>query len=377
MEGNFYPIIDVHATWMAFNPIQGCPNKCRYCFLNGIGMTHKKPVVLCSEEEAVDKLLASPYYTPDFPICFFSQTDAFATPDNVKYVSNVMKILHERKVMNPRVFITKCEIPEWFIEECEEHEKSGEQFVFYMSYSGLDKDIEIGVNREKIKQNFINLHKHNQKIIHYWRPLLPQNSKKEQVLGMVEFVKKYAIASVIVGLKVQPNIIDNFDFWPEMLEVREEALNAECVWTKEAYDILFGENEKDIFGDYPVYQSNSCALALALGITDRNAFWKSYYCDCVNNCPSSQKEVCRKYYENLNADKIQEKVLNLLEKIGYNIENVQIILKDNNLHIENVELKQSDITYLTQVTHLKIIANKAGDDHYWNSSLANKGPLII
>lgn len=30
---NFYPIVDVHATWLVLNPIQGCPKKCKYCFL--------------------------------------------------------------------------------------------------------------------------------------------------------------------------------------------------------------------------------------------------------------------------------------------------------------------------------------------------------
>ena len=28
---NYYPIVDVHATWLVLNPIQGCPKKCRYC----------------------------------------------------------------------------------------------------------------------------------------------------------------------------------------------------------------------------------------------------------------------------------------------------------------------------------------------------------
>ncbi len=374
---NFYPIIDVHATWLAFNPVQGCPNKCRYCFLNGIGMTHKKPIVLCSAEEAVDKLLNSPYYLPDFPICFFSQTDAFATPDNIAYLTKVLQIMHERKILNPKIFITKCFIPIEFINLCEEYESCGEKFIFYLSYSGLENDIEIGINKEKIKQNFINLHNHNQKIIHYWRPLLPQNSSVSKIQEIIKFVKNYALASVIVGLKVQTNIIENFDFWPEMLNCKEKALNAECIWTKEAYEILFGDNEKQIFGDYPIFQSNSCALALALGITDRNAFWKSYYCEKVNNCPKLQKQRCKEYYEKIDKKSLLEKVKDILLKIGYDINNLKIELKENFLIIENIELMQRDLTYLTQVTHMKIKANKSKDDIYWNSSLANKKPVII
>lgn len=35
MEKNveFYPIVDMHSTWLVLNPIQGCPKKCKYCFL--------------------------------------------------------------------------------------------------------------------------------------------------------------------------------------------------------------------------------------------------------------------------------------------------------------------------------------------------------
>lgn len=374
---HFFPIIDVHATWMAFNPIQGCPKSCRYCFLNGIGMTKTKPIILASEEVAVNLLLNSPYYTPTFPICFFSQTDAFSTPDNINYVKNVLQILHEKNIKNPRIFITKCEIPIDFIELCECYEKYGEEFIFYLSYSGLEKDIEIGVDKEKIKQNFINLYKHNQKIIHYWRPLLPQNSRPELINEMIEFVRQYAIASVIVGLKVQSNIIDNFIFWPELMDNREEALNAECVWFKDSYKMIWGKGDFDLFKGYPVYQCNSCALALALKKVDRNAFYNSEYCLNINKCPEEQRKRCKNFYINIDSTKIKQDIINYFKKVNYDMDNLEIKLKNKTVYINGIELKQSDITYLTQLTHLKIITTKKADDYYWNSSLSNNKPLII
>ena len=39
-----YPIVDLHATWLVLNPIQGCPNRCKYCFLNGVQLTGVKPI---------------------------------------------------------------------------------------------------------------------------------------------------------------------------------------------------------------------------------------------------------------------------------------------------------------------------------------------
>lgn len=33
-ERVFTPVIDQHASWIAVNPVQGCPKHCAYCFLN-------------------------------------------------------------------------------------------------------------------------------------------------------------------------------------------------------------------------------------------------------------------------------------------------------------------------------------------------------
>ena len=58
----YYPIVDVHATWLVLNPIQGCPKNCRYCFLRERGLNQIKPTVLVSPEKAVEMLLKSKFY---------------------------------------------------------------------------------------------------------------------------------------------------------------------------------------------------------------------------------------------------------------------------------------------------------------------------
>ena len=58
-------IVDQHATWIAVNPVQGCPKGCSYCFLNERGQTAVRPEQLASPAETVDMLTASRYYAPD------------------------------------------------------------------------------------------------------------------------------------------------------------------------------------------------------------------------------------------------------------------------------------------------------------------------
>jgi DNA repair photolyase len=65
------PIVDQHATWLAVNPIQGCPKSCAYCSLQERGQTAVKPEYLAGSAETVQRLATSPYYEPDRPGALF------------------------------------------------------------------------------------------------------------------------------------------------------------------------------------------------------------------------------------------------------------------------------------------------------------------
>lgn len=65
------------------------------------------------------------------PLCLFSQTDAFATPNNIEYAKQLITILMEKKIKNPIIFITKCYIPKEFIEFIDYYEKKGNKFLFF------------------------------------------------------------------------------------------------------------------------------------------------------------------------------------------------------------------------------------------------------
>lgn len=373
-----YPIIDLHATWLVMNPIQGCPNRCKYCFLNGLNLTGKKPVELVNPKEAVKLLKESRLYNEEIPICIESQTDAFSTPDNTKYVIRLLEELDKEKIMNLKIFITKCNISQEFICKVKELKKRGHKFIFFLSYSGLDKDIEVGIDKKNIKNNFIKLYEADLDIIHYWRPFIPQNSSKEKILEVYNFVKKYAKCSIAIGLKVQENIIDYMDFWPALMET-SNITKAESIWEKNAYECIYSK-DSILKSEYPIYQTTSCAIAYVLKKGERNSFYNEKECLNYNKCPESQRKICKEYYKN-NSEITEGQIFNMLDnlKVQYKREDTKIEIYEDNKKIEisNIELGMKEFTYLTQVTKHKVYANKNEKDYYWNTSVNNADKILL
>ncbi len=336
------PIVDTHASWLALNPIHGCPFSCKYCFMSGIGNTASKPVVLCNPQEAVIQLLNYKHYNEEMPLCLFSSTDAFSTPSNIEYAKELVLELLKNDIKNPIIFITKCYIPENFIELVDYAEKNGMKFVFFLSYSGLDSTIERGINHENIRRNFINLHKKNKVIIHYWRPFVPQNSTDEAIDGVLNFVKEYASASVVIGLKVQDSYANNLDFWPKIIEEKNRAINSESVWTKNAYKKLYNKKHDE----YKIFRSTSCALSYCLKKADYNCYIDTDICR-LNNCPKEQVERCRmkSNISKNNLIKIIEKFLSDADKkVKYTIN------EENKLLVFDGILSTSEIVTLKYLT---------------------------
>lgn len=370
-----YPIIDLHATWLVINGIQGCPNRCKYCFLNGVDLTGKKPLELVAPKKAVELLLNSQYYNADIPVCIGTQTDLFATPKNIKYAIDLLEEIKIKRIKNPIVFITKCLIPNMFIEKIKELKKYN-KIIFFLSYSGLENNIEKGINKENIKKNFVNLYNNDIDIIHYWRPFIPQNSNKEKILEVYNYVKKYSKASVAIGLKVQDSFIDKIDFWEEISDI-PKITETESIWSKKGYDYIWGD-KSIIDKDYPIYQTTSCALAYVLRRCDRNAFFNREVCKNINHCPQIQRDICKNHLKKEKIDK--EYVLKLILKLKSNLDisNIKIKIddRDNVIQIEGIELSMKEFAYLTQVTCYRIRAKKDKNDYYWNTSV-NDSELIL
>jgi len=369
----YFPIVDVHATWLVLNPIQGCPKKCKYCFLGERGLNQIKPNILVSPEEATIMLLKNKFYNSDIPLCLISQSDAFSTKETLEYLTQLIENLMDKNIKNPIVFITKCHIPEHFIKFIDKYEKMGHEFIFFLSYSGLDHTIELGVDKKIIEENFVNLSKYNKKIIHYWRPFIKENSIPEVIEHVYNYVKKYCLASVAIGLKTTDNIIDNIE-WEQLKDKREEALKSDNVWNEFAYNYVYSElKNRD---DYPIFQTTSCALGYALKKADRKFFYGTDICTNCNKCPSVQRKRCELKNENYKIP-TKKDILKFLKKINKVVSLEQIEVKDGLVIIKDIELSFNEISYLTDSLETKVITKKKENDYYWNTSINNASILKV
>ena len=371
---NYFPIVDVHATWLVLNPIQGCPKKCKYCFLAERNLNQVKPNILVSPEEAVKLLLKNRFYNSNIPLCLISQSDAFSTIENIEYVKQLVENLMRAKIKNPIIFITKCNIPIDFIEFIDKYEKLGHSFLFFLSYSGLDHTVELGVDKKIIENNFVNLKKYNKKIVHYWRPFLKENSTKEVIEKVYNYVKKYCIASVAIGLKTTNSIIDNIS-WDELKNNRDIALKADNVWNEYAYNYVWNElkNRDD---SYPIFQTTSCALGYALGVADRKFFYNTDICLKCNKCPVEQRKKCKIKYET-HTIPTKKDVLKVLQKLNRDIDLNKIEIVDRTIILKDIELNFNEISYLTDSLETRVVTKKSDNDYYWNTSINNASILKL
>lgn len=358
------------------NPIQGCPNRCKYCFLQSVDGTGIKPIEIIEESDVISEIKKSKYYTPSIPLCFFSQTDIFSIPSNVEYLKRLLMLIRKTDIKNPLVFITKCSISDEIIEILQEMILEGFKILFYLSYSGLDSTIEGNIKEETIQNNFIKLNAANIPIIHYYRPLTPLNASRKRINEIISFVSKYSIASVVAGLKIETAYQEKLDFWPEIIEDKEYA-NAECVWPKGVRDIL---KQYGLKYNYPIFETNTCALSLALGTEERYGFYNSSSCKCFNNCPKKMRENCKKVYSRniqRNENDVRVHLKKLLRLLNKDAHDLQIKFNDGLLQIKNVPLSNEDICFLRGELHVRINCTEMIKGRYWNTSVNNKAGVEL
>lgn len=366
-------VIEMHSSWLAINSVVGCTNGCKYCFLQSTNKNLLIPKQLVTPREAVNQLLHSKYYVSEIPICLLPNTDPFLNYNNIKYLIELIEEIKYNNISNIITIVTKCLIPDYFIDILKKNELT-DQVIIYLSFSGLDNEIEPNVKHEDIRKNFINLHNNNIKVIHYFRPLIPQNSNTQTINSTLNFVKNYTDISVITGLKLKKDYINNIDFWNEIKEYQKEALEAEGVWTKEAFDFFYTNYNLD----NKIFQTNTCALSskLSLPVTQ---YYDTNECKNYNICSFEQRKLCKEAKKSISESTINHKIISELKKLNKYNNKIKIEFdKNNEVIIYNVDLQVGDLAYLSYVCGVKILSGaKSTNETYFNSSLNNSKPLIL
>ena len=365
-------VIEMHSTWLAINSILGCPNGCKYCFLQATGDNCSLPKQLVTPKEAVKQLLKHKYYDEKIPVCLLPNTDAFVNPKNIEYLIELLDEIDKNNIKNDLIIITKCKITKNVIDRIKKlKNEKGNEVVFYISYSGLSKYYEPNISEENILYNFRLLKENNIKTIHYFRPLLPENSSTEKIEKMLNTVNEFTDISVISGLNLIPTFVDKIDFWNDIQSKKEQALKSSCVYPNSAYEYFnngYSHSQK-------IFQTNTCALNTKLNKPSH--YYGSEECLNRNHCSDEQRNICKINFEKLNRD-FEIKLKTLLIKLGYDVNNLVYEITSNGLEIKNIELQISDLSYLSYVLGIKtyITTNNIVEKTY-NCSLNGAKPLVL
>jgi DNA repair photolyase len=279
--------IEQHASWIAVNPIIGCPYSCEYCFLGPDNLRPKRPNTLRSPDQTMQDLFESKYYAPDIPVAIGTYTDMFATPKNRGYVREWLEVWRQTEPQNPLIFITKGEIPDDIAETMGGMHASGLPMVAFLSISGLNREIEKGVKHEKLIQNIGRLARYNVPVVHYWRPLMPQNSTSEVMERVHSLVAGRTSSSFVGGLRLTEAMKQQITNWPDILEVYAE--NLDSAWDKNGYDRV--SELRTHKPNHPIYEAASCTMANATKTPEYNGIYGSDIC-ARSNCPTRQRAIC-------------------------------------------------------------------------------------
>ena len=367
-------VIEMHSSWLAINSIVGCPNGCKYCLLQATNDNNCLPKELATPKESVKQLLEYKYYDKDIPLCLLPNTDVFVNPKNTKYLLELLDELDKNNIKNDLIIITKCRITDEVIDKVKYLKLKGQNVIFYISYSGLGKDIEPRISEQVLKDNFKKLKENNIDVIHYFRPFLPQNADPKKIKEILDFVNQYTDVSVTTGLALIETFIDKIDCWDEIKKNKEASLKANCVWPESAWN-YFNDNYSH---SQQVFQTNTCGLNTKLN-RPSTQYYGTEECLKYNHCSKEQRKRCQLAHQKLDEQLVILKCSSLLEKLGFDIQKVGYHFDDyGSLELKNIDLKISDASYLSYKLGVKvyITTNDIVKDTY-NSTLNGAKPLVL
>lgn len=354
-------------TWLVVDPMVGCAHDCQYCFLRVYGKTKQKAEVAMSPQEAIDELIDFWAFKKNSMVMIGSQTDMFADANNINYLSEFIRIYNDLGKQNPLSLSTKCYIPDEFIQLVQKLKNV--TVIFYVSYSGLPKEIEPYIDTEKVKSNFMRLASAGQKTIHLWRPLVPQNSTLDVLERVIQDVHESATCSVMRGLNLNERLQKLIWFWPEVRDATIDYSKVVSLWPGNLHGNVNTMMER--YAPYPLFFKNSCAMAYVLGIPEFVGICESDRCK-RSWCPDSQRLICKTDTETRQWP-TREQVMNEMKKMGLNnavdVNGGRIVIKGTMSH--------EQVACLSQVLRCKLEVETIDSQHEWGGYVLGHEDKVI
>jgi DNA repair photolyase len=281
-----YAPITQHDSWLSVDPIVGCRMNCAYCYMQVAGWTGVRPELLSDIESVTQAMLAHRYFVPHETILSFGNHTDPLLPENDNHVLRFITLVDSHGLANPIALVTKRAIPDSFLDAlCSLRHV---RVIFCISLSGLAPTIERGVDPSDAINNFAKLHRAGQRTIHFWRPLVDQNTTTDVIERVLGVVAGKAAASVYVGLKITPSL--KASYRRQMLSCPDDADYGEAL--SPAAEDRLRRIAADRCPDHPLYRHTSCAVSLVLGIPEYNATYLRPDICGTANCPTWKRRIC-------------------------------------------------------------------------------------
>lgn len=294
-----------------------------------------RPKRVVSPKDCVQKLLDYPLFVRGrTALAIGNETDIFH-PANVDYMIELLSEMAEAGIDNPIVLITKSPLSEKIMQRVKGIPTL--LIVLFLSYSGLGKRFEPNFTDSQLRRNFLVAKDSGFIAVHYWRPLLPDNTTPAEVQRMLSFVSSAADATVFTGLKLHPELTDAIT-QDGVLTVPTRVRGERGEWLDaKTVDLIYREAAR-ICPNYPLYRHTSCALACVLRKPNHTAtVYRKDIC-LPSHCPAHQRIICEAARHIPTEAEIIEALSVLGLKIGFERQPDRVIL--------NGEVTQEEFAFL-------------------------------
>jgi DNA repair photolyase len=300
--------IEYRKSGLSLNHIIGCPLDCAYCVRHLFGnFAMKKPKLLMSDGEAVDRLLKHRFFqTGITPLQILNRaTDPFL-PSVKPHLFAVLHKLDERQLTNHVLVITRFRVS---AEDCRVlNQISNLRLTLLFTFSGIDdanvEPVDSNIAASSLKCAFANADRY--RTVLYWRPIVAGLNDSDEHIERAIDLSNYAHATVFTGLFYRDEIRRFFrdrdltDLYPEI--ARRKILPQEL-------DARIVEAFRSANHAGTIFRKTSCAVAYAHSTHDYNGhFGIRELCDI---CPMEQIDRCQKAWAKPKADVVRMLAFNL------------------------------------------------------------------
>jgi DNA repair photolyase len=305
-------IVGYRKSGLSLNHIVGCPLDCGYCVRHFWGNFEVKvPHLLCSTDEAIEKLITHPAFRPQVtPVQLFNKaTDPFL-PGVKPHLFDVLEALDQRGYTNHALVITRFHVSDTDMARLEQLRHL--RVTLLLTYSGIsDPRVEPIAKTDTTVRSIRTAiqHKRRTGVVLYWRPIVPNWNDSPDTMSRVLETSEGADAIVFTGYYHKSHNAEYlrslgvdvpYDDGYARRKIMPDELDARVVAAWKASGTTT-----------PLFRKTSCGVAYAHHSPDYNGHWGvRELCDI---CPTAQRRRCADDYAEPTAAQIDA----VLAQLGY------------------------------------------------------------